>query len=120
MMHFLPRMPGALRACLLILAALWAHVAWAATTEVTDALGRKVKITTPVQRVVINFNYEEFTAVAGASAWSKVVGMSRTPWEGWRPGHLQALRRRDPRTCRRCRMSGTPTRAPSAPRRSSR
>lgn len=85
MMHFLPRMPGALRACLLILAALWAHVAWAATTEVTDALGRKVKITTPVQRVVINFNYEEFTAVAGASAWSKVVGMSRTPWEGWRP-----------------------------------
>lgn len=84
-MHFLPRMPGALRACLLILAALWAHVAWAATTEVTDALGRKVKITTPVQRVVINFNYEEFTAVAGASAWSKVVGMSRTPWEGWRP-----------------------------------
>jgi len=67
MMHFLPRMPGALRACLLILAALWAHVAWAATTEVTDALGRKVKITTPVQRVVINFNYEEFTAVAGAA-----------------------------------------------------
>jgi len=61
------------------------HSAWSATIEVTDALGRKVKVNTPVQRVVINFNYEEFTAVAGKDAWNKVVGMSRTPWEGWRP-----------------------------------
>ena len=32
--------------------------AFAATTEVVDAIGRKVRITTPVQRVVLNFNFE--------------------------------------------------------------
>ena len=74
-----------LRACLLLLTALLVTSSWAATIEVTDALGRKVKVTSPVQRVVINFNYEEFTAVAGKEGWDKVVGMSRTPWEGWRP-----------------------------------
>ncbi len=73
------------RVLLCTLAALLALNAWSATTEVTDALGRKVTIRTPVQRVVINFNYEEFTAVAGKEAWTKVVGISRAPWEGWRP-----------------------------------
>ncbi|MFP8778695.1 ABC transporter substrate-binding protein [Hydrogenophaga sp. RWCD_12] len=72
-------------AALLALASLMASTAWAATIEVTDALGRKVKVNTPVQRVIVNFNYEEFTAVAGKEAWSKVVGISRVPWEGWRP-----------------------------------
>jgi len=74
-----------LRLCLLLIGAVFAFGAWAATVELTDALGRKVKVNTPVQRVVINFNYEEFTAVAGKDGWKKVVGMSRTPWEGWRP-----------------------------------
>jgi iron complex transport system substrate-binding protein len=72
-------------AALLALASLVGGTAWAATLEVTDALGRKVKVNTPVQRVIVNFNYEEFTAVAGKEAWSKVVGISRAPWEGWRP-----------------------------------
>nr|WP_315466257.1 ABC transporter substrate-binding protein [uncultured Rhodoferax sp.] len=57
----------------------------AATIEVTDALGRKVKVPSPVQRVALNFNFEEFTAVAGKEGWTKVVGISRAPWEGWRP-----------------------------------
>lgn len=57
----------------------------AATIDVTDALGRHRQVNSPVARVVVNFNYEEFTAVAGKDAWSKVVGISRTPWEGWRP-----------------------------------
>jgi ABC-type Fe3+-hydroxamate transport system substrate-binding protein len=56
-----------------------------ATIEVTDALGRKVKVASPVQRVALNFNFEESTAVAGKDSWSKVVGISRAPWEGWRP-----------------------------------
>ena len=60
-------------------------LATAATTEVTDALGRKVNVPSPVQRVALNFNFEEFTAVAGKEGWSKVVGISRAPWEGWRP-----------------------------------
>lgn len=57
----------------------------AAPLEVTDALGRTVTINVPVTRVIVNFNFEEFTAVAGADGWKKVVGMSRAPWEGWRP-----------------------------------
>ncbi len=69
----------------LVLASVFAGHAWAATIEVTDAIGRKVKVVSPVQRVVVNFNYEEFTAVAGKDAWAKVVGISRAPFEGWRP-----------------------------------
>ncbi|WP_374411389.1 ABC transporter substrate-binding protein [Hydrogenophaga sp.] len=63
----------------------WCALGFAATIEVTDAIGRKVRVNTPVQRVIVNFNYEEFTAVAGKEAWAKVVGISRAPWEGWRP-----------------------------------
>ena len=85
MMHPSSLLARLTRACLLLFTALLATSAWAATIEVTDALGRKVKVISPVQRVVINFNYEEFTAVAGKEGWAKVVGMSRTPWEGWRP-----------------------------------
>lgn len=59
--------------------------ALAAPTEITDALGRKVTVDLPVKRVAMNFNFEEFTAVAGVDGWSKVVGISRAPWEGWRP-----------------------------------
>lgn len=59
--------------------------ALAAPTEVTDALGRKVVVELPVKRVAVNFNFEEFTAVAGGAGWQKVVGISRAPWEGWRP-----------------------------------
>ena len=74
-----------LRIALLWIGTLLSISSWAASIEVTDALGRKVKINTPVQRVVVNFNYEEFTAVAGKEGWAKVVGISRAPWEGWRP-----------------------------------
>ena len=73
------------RGLLLTLIASFALTAWSATIEVTDALGRKVKVNSPVQRVALNFNFEEFTAVAGKDNWSKVVGISRAPWEGWRP-----------------------------------
>ena len=60
-------------------------MALAAPTDVTDALGRIVTVDLPVKRVAVNFNFEEFTAVAGVEGWSKVVGISRAPWEGWRP-----------------------------------
>lgn len=59
--------------------------ALAAPTEITDALGRKVTVDLPIRRVAVNFNFEEFTAVAGVEGWQKVVGISRAPWEGWRP-----------------------------------
>lgn len=73
------------RALVVALLAGCAFSAWSATIEVTDALGRKVKVTSPVQRVALNFNFEEFTAVAGKDNWAKVVGISRAPWESWRP-----------------------------------
>ncbi len=53
--------------------------------EIIDGIGRKVVVDAPAKRVVINFNFEEFTAVAGVDGWSRVVGMSRAPWESWRP-----------------------------------
>lgn len=58
---------------------------FAATRQVTDALGRTVDLPGRIDRVVVNFNFEEFTAVAGKDGWSKVVGMSKTLWSGWRP-----------------------------------
>ena len=63
----------ALRVFLIFLGSTCALNAWAVPLDVTDALGRKVKINTPVQRVVVNFNYEEFTAIAGKDNWTKVV-----------------------------------------------
>ncbi len=64
---------------------LAAGSALAEPKTVSDALGRKVTFEAPVKRVVVTFNYEEFTAVAGKDSWSKVVGISRALWEGWRP-----------------------------------
>lgn len=72
-------------ATLSLTGALAPRSAAAAPIEVTDALGRTVTLPGPVKRVVLNFNFEEFTAVAGVEGWSRVVGMSRAPWEGWRP-----------------------------------
>ena len=59
--------------------------AFAQNTIVTDALGRSVAFNGPINRVITTFNYEEFTAIAGLDGWKRVVAMSRTPWEGWRP-----------------------------------
>jgi iron complex transport system substrate-binding protein len=56
------------------------------TRTVRDVISRFVRIKWPVERVVIatHYNYEDFTAIAGAEGWSKVVGMAREPWEDWR------------------------------------
>jgi iron complex transport system substrate-binding protein len=67
------------------IASLIIPAAQASTRTVTDALGRKVEVKDKVERVVIGFSFEEFTAIAGVENWSKVVGMSRSAWEGWRP-----------------------------------
>ncbi|MBL8838717.1 MAG: ABC transporter substrate-binding protein [Alphaproteobacteria bacterium] len=65
--------------------ALLAARALAQTRTVIDALDRQVEVPAAVDRVVVMFNYEEFTAVAGPAAWAKVVGISRAPWASWRP-----------------------------------
>lgn len=59
--------------------------AFAGTRTVVDALGRKVDVPAEIDRVVLNFNFEEFTAVTGLDGWRRVVGMSRSLWQGWRP-----------------------------------
>jgi ABC-type Fe3+-hydroxamate transport system substrate-binding protein len=56
----------------------------AAPLTVTDVNQRVVTVAAPVDRLVIMFNYEEFTAIGGREAWDKVVGYSKTPWAGWR------------------------------------
>ena len=52
---------------------------------IVDALGRRVALKSPAQRIVLGFNYEEFTAVAGPAGWDRVVGFAKTLWSGWRP-----------------------------------
>lgn len=74
-----------LNACLVAATILASSCARAEPTTVVDAIGRTVTLDLPVKRVVVNFNFEEFTAVAGKEGWSRVVGMSRSLWEGWRP-----------------------------------
>ncbi len=56
-----------------------------APIRVTDVLGRELRLPRPAERVVLNFYFEDFTAIAGAAAWDRVVGISRALWAGWRP-----------------------------------
>jgi iron complex transport system substrate-binding protein len=53
---------------------------------VIDAIGLQTRLAKPAERVVItsHYNYEDFTAIAGPEGWTRVVGMAREPWEGWR------------------------------------
>ena len=57
----------------------------AAPFVVTDAIGRRVTLRAPPERIVLGFNYEEFTAIAGPAGWDRVVGFARTLWTDWRP-----------------------------------
>ena len=66
---------------ILPLAAALPGRARAAMPPITDALGRAVVLRRPAERIVLGFNFEEFTAVAGASGWDRVVGFDRHQWE---------------------------------------
>ena len=59
--------------------------AHAAPLTIADALGRIVSLRGPAERIVLGFNYEEFTAIAGPAGWDRVVGFARTLWTEWRP-----------------------------------
>lgn len=90
------RVASLLAAPVLLLSAS-AAPALAAPRTLTDAAGRTVTVDAPVQRLVVMFNYEEFTAIAGREGWDKVVGYSKTPWAGWRSSiwerYVQAIPR---------------------------
>jgi ABC-type Fe3+-hydroxamate transport system substrate-binding protein len=82
-----------------------AHAAQSATGPITDALGRTVALKSPAERIVLGFNYEEFTAIAGTAGWDRVVGFSRTLWSDWRPAAFTRYSRHPtPRRPARCRQ----------------
>ncbi len=64
----------------------------AAMPPITDAIGRTVTLKAPAERIVLGFNYEEFTAVAGAAGWDRVAGFGRALWAGWRPAVFSRYR----------------------------
>jgi ABC-type Fe3+-hydroxamate transport system substrate-binding protein len=59
--------------------------AHAALPPFNDAIGRSITLKAPAERIVLGFNYEEFTAIAGPAGWDRVVGFARTLWTEWRP-----------------------------------
>lgn len=74
------------RRAVLALAASAALIGQArAATPIIDALGRTVRLAGPAERIVLGFNYEEFTAIAGPAGWDRVVGFARALWSEWRP-----------------------------------
>jgi ABC-type Fe3+-hydroxamate transport system substrate-binding protein len=44
-----------------------------------------VSLARPAERIVLGFNFEEYTAVAGPGAWDRVVGFNRRQWAINRP-----------------------------------
>ena len=80
MHHSHPRLSRRTTLMLGLGAALASRPVRAAALSATDALGRSVALKGPAERIVIDFNYEEFTAIAGPSGWDRVVGFNRTQW----------------------------------------
>jgi ABC-type Fe3+-hydroxamate transport system substrate-binding protein len=70
------------RTCLILpLASALPSRARANMPPITDALGRTIVLKAPAERIIVSFNFEEFTAVAGAAGWQRVVGFDRHQWE---------------------------------------
>ena len=65
---------------ILPLAAALPSRARASMPPITDAIGRTVALRAPAERIVLGFNFEEFTAVAGPAGWDRVVGFNRRQW----------------------------------------
>ena len=66
---------------ILPLAAALPGRARAAMPPITDALGRTLALKAPAERIVVAFNFEEFTAISGPTGWDRVVGIDRHQWE---------------------------------------
>jgi iron complex transport system substrate-binding protein len=62
-----------------------------------DAAGRAVTLPRTPERIVLAFNFEEFSAVAGPGGWDRVVGINRRQWAINRPAvwrhHLATMPR---------------------------
>lgn len=64
-----------------------ASIANAATTTLTDVMGRQVTVDTPVKRAILGFNFEDYMAVGGEAAFDHVIGISREAWRGKVPAN---------------------------------
>jgi iron complex transport system substrate-binding protein len=73
------------RDTLLAATALLATPRAQAADGIIDAIGRRIAVKAPAQRIVLGFNYEEYTAVSGPAGWDRVVGFAKTLWADWRP-----------------------------------
>lgn len=62
----------------------------AAEIVVTDVKGREVRLDHQPERIVLSFYYEDFLAVGGGEAMDRVVALSRSTWEDWRPNQWKA------------------------------
>lgn len=83
-------------ALILPLATALPHRARAAGITLTDAIGRTVTLRAPAERIVLTFHPEEFTAIAGAEGWRRVVGFNRRQWEVNRPSLWSRMTRAIP------------------------
>ena len=76
-------------AMILPLAAALPGRARAAMPPIVDAAGRTVILKAPAERIVLGFNFEEYTAITGVGGWDRVVGINRRQWGripgGWGP-----------------------------------
>lgn len=84
-------------ALILPLAAALPHRARAAMPAIVDAVGRPVVLRAPAERIVLGFNFEEFTAIGGAGAWDRVVGFNRRQWAVNRPSLWERYQKAIPR-----------------------
>jgi len=62
----------------------------AGTMTVTDTMGRSVTVPTEAKRVLLGFYFEDFYAIGGATAYDRVVAISRPTWQGWRGSQWKA------------------------------
>ena len=68
----------------LAMAACVTAPAWAQSITVTDVLDREVEVPRTAERILLGFYFEDFFAVGGATAYDRVVAISRETWQGWR------------------------------------
>jgi iron complex transport system substrate-binding protein len=76
----IPPNVGRRAALLLPLAAALSGRAHAQPLEIADVRGQTIQLKGQPQRIVLGFNFEEFTAVAGPAGWDRVVGYARSQW----------------------------------------
>lgn len=76
-----------LKTCLFMLASAVTFNSVAAVKNITDVMGREVKVDLPAKRVVLGFYFEDYMAVGTEKAFDSVVGISRDAWESWVPAN---------------------------------